>query len=251
MDAAEAILAWIGQHPDSAGWMVLSVALLESLVVVGLVVPGWAILVGVGALIGSGHLPFMPTATYAFMGAVAGESLGYFLGWHYRERIEHWGPVARHHRWLESSREFFAKHGAASVALGRFFGPVRAFVPLIAGVSGMRPLPFMLINVLSAAVWAPAYLLPGVVAGASVSLPGNDLIWIGAWSLGSLTALWLAGKAWWRRHQGDDVAWQSIALRLGAAALCTAGLMSGPWVRTAERLVSLVWAVVMESGSPG
>ena len=61
--------------------------------------------------------------------------------------------------------DFFDKYGAISVALGRFFGPIRAVVPLVAGLMHMPPRRFYLANVLSAMVWAPAYLAPGVVLG--------------------------------------------------------------------------------------
>jgi membrane-associated phospholipid phosphatase len=58
------------------------------------------------------------------------------------------------------------------VFIGRFVGPVRALIPMVAGMLGMRPLQFTIANVTSAIGWAPAYMLPGILLGAmSFELP--------------------------------------------------------------------------------
>jgi membrane protein DedA with SNARE-associated domain len=62
--------------------------------------------------------------------------------------------------------------GGASVFLARFTAVVRAFVPLIAGIVRMPARQFYVANVLSALVWAPAHVFPGVVFGLLVSLAG-------------------------------------------------------------------------------
>ncbi len=164
------ILHWISAHPEWAGIMVFLIAFLESIAIFSLLVPGWILLVGVGALIGTGNLNFFWMSLASFLGAVSGESISYYFGWHYRENIQHWNWFKKHPHWLEKSQLFFHKHGTSSVALGRFFGPVRAFIPLVAGISEMPPMRFMLINVVSALIWAPAYLLPGVIAGAVIEI---------------------------------------------------------------------------------
>ncbi len=170
MPNVESILEWISLHPQWAGVIVLLIAFFESLAIIGLFVPGWILLVGVGAIIGSGNLDFLSMALASFIGAVVGESLSYFIGWHNRSQIQHWSWFTKHPQWLPRSHRFFQKHGASSVAFGRFFGPVRAFVPLVAGISEMPPLRFFIINILSAVVWAPVYLLPGVIAGAAIEI---------------------------------------------------------------------------------
>lgn len=48
--------------------------------------------------------------------------------------------------------------------IGRFFGPLRSIMPLVAGICGMRQLPFQLANVTSAGLWATGVLTPGIVA---------------------------------------------------------------------------------------
>lgn len=90
---------------------------------------------------------------------------------------------------------------------GRFVGPMRPIIPAVAGMLGMAPLRFFTANILSALAWAPAYILPGVVFGASLQLAGAVasrlavmiallvlMLWGGLWA--SLrVALWLRPRA--------------------------------------------------------
>lgn len=62
---------------------------------------------------------------------------------------------------LERGHAFFMRWGIAGVFLGRFFDPLRAVVPLVAGLCGMPRLGFQLANLLSAALWAFGLLAPG------------------------------------------------------------------------------------------
>jgi undecaprenyl-diphosphatase len=52
--------------------------------------------------------------------------------------------------------------------LGRFFGPIRAIIPFIAGMLDMSPKQFLAVNIASALLWAPAYLIPGMLFGNSL-----------------------------------------------------------------------------------
>ena len=74
---------------------------------------------------------------------------------------------------LRAGESFFAKFGWAGIALARFLPGVRAIVPVVAGTSGMSPLPFYVANVGSAIVWAPAHLVPAALAGAGVASAGQ------------------------------------------------------------------------------
>ncbi len=166
----EPLLAWVGAHPNWAGFIVFLLSFAESVAIVGVLVPGVVLLFGVGALIGSGHLHFLPVWLWAVAGAIVGDGLSYWLGRRYRERLTRLWPLSRHPELIEKGQDFFARHGVNSVALGRFVGPIRAVIPLIAGMAEMRPLTFFIANVLSALAWALVYLAPGVVFGASLGL---------------------------------------------------------------------------------
>lgn len=168
----QSFLSWIAHHPHWALAGVFLIALGESLAVVGLVVPGAAIMVAVGALVALGALEFWPTLIAAVAGAIAGDGISYWLGHRYRDRLRSLWPFRSHAQWLSHGENFFRRHGAMSILFGRFVGPVRPIVPVVAGMLGMRPAHFYAVNVLSALAWAPAYLLPGMAFGASLALAG-------------------------------------------------------------------------------
>lgn len=66
---------------------------------------------------------------------------------------------------LPIGEAFFTKYGWTGIAIARFLPGVRAIVPVVAGTSGMKPVPFYAANIASAIVWAPAHLLPAAFAG--------------------------------------------------------------------------------------
>ena len=61
---------------------------------------------------------------------------------------------------MERGETFFAKYGVFGVFLGHFFGPIRAVIPVIAGIAGMRQLPFQVANITSAFLWAVGVIVP-------------------------------------------------------------------------------------------
>ncbi len=159
------LLSWIEHNPSYAGLVVFSMALAESLAIVGVLIPGVVILFGAGTLIGTGVLDFWTMCLWAIFGAIIGDGLSYWLGHHFEYLTGRWRWFRLHPDHLQKGIGFFQKYGDLSVALGRFFGPIRAIVPLVAGLMRMPPGRFFTANVLSALIWAPAYLAPGMLFG--------------------------------------------------------------------------------------
>ncbi|MGV6874449.1 DedA family protein [Pseudochelatococcus sp. B33] len=148
---------------DNAAWaapVVFAVAFAESFAFLSLLVPGWAILIGVGALIGAAGIDFWPVWAAAAAGAAAGDWISYWVGYRFKDSATQVWPLSRHPQMVERGRAFFGRFGVWSIVIGRFFGPLRAVVPLIAGIFGMRQIPFQLANVASALVWAFVLLAP-------------------------------------------------------------------------------------------
>ena len=193
-DLFDALLNWISLNPTWAYAGVFFTAALESLAIVGLFLPGVAIMFGVGALVAAGALELWPTLLWAAAGAVAGDGFSFWLGRHYHQRLRVIWPFNRYPALMNRGVDFFNRHGGKSVILARFIGPVRPILPAVAGMLDMPPRRFFVVNVLSALLWAPAYTLPGVVFGASLSLAAEVagrlaalllilavVIWFGIW----------------------------------------------------------------------
>jgi undecaprenyl-diphosphatase len=202
-------ISWVGAHPHLAGVIVALIAFSESLAFVGLLVPGAALMLGAGALIANGVMGFWPTLAWAVLGALAGDGLSYALGHHYRGRIRALWPFRTHPDLLRRGEAFFRRHGAKSVFLGRFVGPVRPLIPVVAGMLGMGPGAFYLANLLSALAWAPAYLLPGMAFGTALAAAGAittrlavpmALLGVAIWLIFRLTRLI---HAWFQAHAQD------------------------------------------------
>ena len=66
---------------------------------------------------------------------------------------------------IANGETFTKKYGVWAIFLGRFFGPARAFVPLVAGIFEMPRTPFQIANVTSALLWAFLMLAPGTGFG--------------------------------------------------------------------------------------
>lgn len=164
------LLDWVAAHAVWAGPIVFLVAALESLALVGLVVPGAVLMFGFGALIGSGRLEFWPITLWAIAGAIVGDGLSYLLGRLLKDRLGQVPPFRQRPQLLAAGVGFFQRHGTKSIVLGRFVGPLRPVIPAVAGMLQMPAAHFLFTNVLSAIFWAPAYLLPGMVLVASLSL---------------------------------------------------------------------------------
>ena len=190
MSYFNALIDFVGSHPQFAVIAVLLLALSEAVPVIGTVVPGSTLILAISALATTADVkPWLLVA--AVVGAIAGDGLSFWLGYRYRREILRGWPVNRFPRLIESSARFIGRHGVTSVFLARFTAVVRAFVPLVAGILRMSSPHFYVANVLSALIWAPIHIFPGVWAGMAISLTGPNgtkliLLVLGALVLGSI-----------------------------------------------------------------
>ncbi|MGE0260231.1 MAG: DedA family protein [Alphaproteobacteria bacterium] len=199
-DFARQLIDFIKLHQEWAIAVMFITAFGESFVFLGLAFPGTTLLVAAGVLIKSGDLSLWPIAIGAVLGAVLGDTVSYWIGWWFGGRLTAIWPFTRRPELLASGVEFFRRHGGKSVFIGRFFGPIRAVIPLAAGMMRMPPRLFWIANVTSALVWAPMLLLAGdALARAGERLVGSEgmiLLVVGGTTLaGIIAALWAAFRA--------------------------------------------------------
>ena len=157
-------------------WLVAAAfgfAFLESLAIVGLILPGILLLFLVGAVVGFDLTLFVWVWLAASLGALSGDLASYWVGRHFRDRIPQWWPFYRRPELLSSGQQLFARHGGKSLLIGRFIGPMRPVVPMLAGTMGLRRFVFLSFAIPACILWAPVYLLPGMLFGASLDLAAD------------------------------------------------------------------------------
>jgi undecaprenyl-diphosphatase len=159
---------WLASHQDWLGPLIAGIAFVESFALIGIVVPGVVLLYIAAFLAGSDALPIGTTLLWAFTGAVLGDGSSYLIGRYFHRHLPHIWPFSRHRDWLAKGEHFFYEYGGLSIVIGRFLGPIRPVMPLVAGSLFMPRWLFFSLNISSALAWAPAYILPGYFAGAAI-----------------------------------------------------------------------------------
>ena len=162
---AQQVVEFVRVHEPWAAPVVFALAFGESLAFISLLIPAWAALVGIGVLISSGNLNFWPIWVAGSIGAALGDWLSYWLGLKLGPPVAHMWPLSRHPELLPKGEAFVKRWGALAIFIGRFFGPLRASVPLVAGIFRMPWWQFQTANFSSAFVWAAVLLTLGDVMG--------------------------------------------------------------------------------------
>ena len=160
---AHQLVEFVRVHEAWAAPVVFALAFGESLAFISLLIPAWAALVAIGALIGSGELNFWPIWVAGALGAAFGDWLSYWIGFKLGPPVAHIWPLSRHPELLPKGEAFVKRWGVLAIFIGRFFGPLRASVPLVAGVLGMHWWAFQIANFTSALLWAAVLLAPGTL----------------------------------------------------------------------------------------
>ncbi|KPA89113.1 putative membrane-associated protein [Pseudomonas asplenii] len=173
----DSITGWLTANPQWLGLAVFIVACVECLAIAGIIVPGTVLLFAIAVLAGSGALPLGETLLLGFLGGLLGDGLSYTLGRRFHQNIRRLPGLRQHPEWMNGAESYFQRYGIASLLVGRFIGPLRPMLPMIAGMCDM-PLPrFIGVSLLAGAGWSVAYLLPGWATGAAFRLPLPEGFW--------------------------------------------------------------------------
>ncbi|MCK5577397.1 MAG: hypothetical protein KAI14_03685, partial [Dehalococcoidales bacterium] len=106
MDFVTSLLDWISAHPYWAMGVIFLIALVESLAIVGIFLPGAVFIFGAGALVGTGSLPLWPTLAVVASGAIIGDGISFWLGRHFHQQIRTMWPLSRYPVLLNRSTDF-------------------------------------------------------------------------------------------------------------------------------------------------
>lgn len=198
----DAVLRFISENRAWAGPVVFALAFAESMAFLSLLVPFTAMIIGAGTLLCGNTLDPWVVIPWGIAGAAVGDAVSYWIGRYFDDKISRIWPFKSNPDMLERGHRFFARWGILAVFIGRFFGPLRAVVPIVAGMMDMPHLKFQLANVGSAIVWLPAVMAPGFLACTVLKDVANlsekvfvyvFLFFVGASLLGALF-VWIRGR---------------------------------------------------------
>jgi membrane protein DedA with SNARE-associated domain len=158
------IPVFVKEHQAWAPLIAGALAFGESFAILSLLIPATSALIGVGLLIAASDIPFVPIWIGASVGAALGDWISYWIGLKLENAAHKVWPLSRYPQMIERGEEFFKRWGIWSIFIGRFFGPVRAVIPLIAGTFEMPFVAFQIANWISAFLWAFLLLAPGFAA---------------------------------------------------------------------------------------
>ena len=209
------LISFVSTHAVLAYLTLFLAALLEAVPIAGSVIPGSTIIFALSALIPGGELKLEWVLLSAIAGALLGDGSAFCLGHReQREILSSW-PLSTYPRVVAQSEAFFHRWGALAVFFARFVPPIRAFVPITAGALGMRPPMFFAVNVPAVLLWAPAHVLPGVLAVSALHRYGGFAPHAGTaryyWVLAVIAAALIIALVSWlvRRRRGGEPAIQS------------------------------------------
>lgn len=175
-----------------------TIALLESIVLVGLLVPGSTLVLLVGFLAAHGKGEVTMIAISAFTGAFLGDLSSYFLGSRFGTPLLHSKPFKKRLSLIRKAEIFFTRHGGKSLFLGRFAGPLRGSIPFVAGCASMLPGTFIRNTLVSCILWGIAY--PGLGYLGAASWKKVQLL-TGQFSLllATLVVLFIINSLFWKK----------------------------------------------------
>ena len=223
LDDLKPFIDWLQANPGLATLTVFCISCAESLAIIGLFIPGTIIMPAIGGMVGAGVLPAYWIIIGAILGAIAGDSFSYWLGYRYHSQIRSYWPFNRVPKVLNHGEHFFNKYGGLSVFIGRFVGPVRPIIPVIAGMLSMSPSRFVLANIFSAIAWALVYMAPGMLLGAisqelAPHVAAHLLIILAVATLIIWCVSWLVNKLWNYLYQSFELLckglWQKASVHV-------------------------------------
>jgi membrane protein DedA with SNARE-associated domain len=199
------LIAMVSTHPEWAYATVFLAALLEALPVAGSFVPGSTVILGLSAIISTGGLKLPAVLASAVAGAIIGDGAAFWLGHREKRQILETWPLSGYPKIIARSTQFFQRYGTLAVFLARFLAPVRAFVPVTAGALGMTPQRFFPVNIAAILLWAPAHVLPGLLAGSVLRQWGTTLHhYMAALALLAVIVGVIAWAIWQHLHRSDS-----------------------------------------------
>src|SRR5882757_5735600 len=180
-------------------------AFAEAAILVGFVLPGEIALLVAGYFCRYGSLNVWVMAVVAVVCAIGGDSVGFEFGKRFgpplrRSRVGH---LIGEQRWSAVDAALH-KHGGKAVFVGRFTALLRALMPSMAGMSGMRYRTFLLWNAAGGLLWGAGCVFLGYAFASALNTVSKYLTWLPLALLAAVAAGYLVIHLRKRRQERDE-----------------------------------------------
>jgi membrane-associated protein len=149
--------------------LVCVIVFAETGLFLGFFLPGDSLLVTAGVFAGAGHMKLAELLSLVTLCAIAGDQLGYFMGWKAGEslyRREDSRFFKKKH--LERAHEFYETYGGKTIILARFLPIIRTFCPPVAGAAKMSYGRYLTYDIVGGFLWIWSMVLVGYTLGRTV-----------------------------------------------------------------------------------
>ena len=227
----DSLVAWIGAHPVAAGVAIFLIAFCDAVIILGAIVPALPLLFAIGVLIGFGEIHGPYAIACAAAGALLGDASSYWIGHRWGPQLRATWPFSKYPQLLDRAEVLFRRNEIKGIFIARYVGPVRPFVPAIAGMSRMPLRRYLPASAVAAVTWAALFLAPGWLFGEAyeaVAVVADRLALVVGALLAAIALAWaivLYSYRWFANHADALLAralrWTRHHPRLGryAAAL--------------------------------
>jgi membrane protein DedA with SNARE-associated domain len=176
----------------------------------GLPTPGETMLIAGSVLASRGALSILWLLPVAWLGAVIGDSIGFFIGAFggHRILVRYGGRIGITLERLQQVEAFFAQYGDIVVVAARFFLILRQLNGIVAGTLEMPWPRFLLYNAIGAALWVGFWGGLTYWLGSRFFEFVHAFGWVGPTiaALAAVALIVLAGKLLWARKFADGKA---------------------------------------------
>jgi len=159
----EFVSDWIGTLPPETLIVVPILAFLESCLFVGLFVSGVFLLSTVSLIYAGGDIGLFHLIALSFLGALLGDHIGYFAGFHAAPALwkRKWirRKIVKNKAAFRRIQNLLIKSAPWAICIGRLSPPIRSVSPVLAGASGITPFRFFAYDLLACTIWATGLTL--------------------------------------------------------------------------------------------
>jgi len=171
----------------------------EAAFFLGFITPGELAVATGGILASRGQVSLVWLIPIIFVGTIAGNTTGYWLGKRWGAEVLKWKPLQRTFgRPIGQARDFMAKRGEWAIVLGRFATPTRIVVPFLVGSAGLPYRRFILFDAPTTIVWATAWTVLGFILGESwdriEQIAGTAAIFVLILFVSAVVIRWVAAR---------------------------------------------------------